>query len=131
MLCDIASHCPGFKYSKEEVRSVLKDIAEFRAPGIYVLSEYQQKRELPALQQQYEGVAKASEHKFGPPHICTFTILRYMKSCKIMGVNDLTVKGNRSQQTAFDVRNWGIAYRSVQLDILSNLMSALLACWVL
>lgn len=53
MLQDVASRCPPFRYNKDEVRNVLREVAEFKAPGVYVLSEYLQKYELPALQQKY------------------------------------------------------------------------------
>lgn len=53
MLQDVAHRCPSFRFSKEETRNVLKDIAEFKAPGVYVLTEYTQKYELPVLEREF------------------------------------------------------------------------------
>ena len=55
MLQDVSNQCPSFRFSKEEVRNVLRDVAEFKAPGIYVLSEYLLRHEFPALQKKFGG----------------------------------------------------------------------------
>lgn len=52
MLQGIANRVAGFKFGKGEVVRVLKDIAEYRAPGVYILTDYIQKRELSALQRE-------------------------------------------------------------------------------
>ena len=46
MLLDVAQRVPGFKHSKEEVVRVLKEVAEYKAPGVYILTDYVRKREL-------------------------------------------------------------------------------------
>ena len=46
MLLDVAQRVPGFKHGKEEVVRVLKEVAEYKAPGVYVLTDYARKREL-------------------------------------------------------------------------------------
>lgn len=67
MLQDVASRCPGFRYNKEEVRNVLRDVAEFKAPGVYVLSEYLLKHDLSALQEKYGPRASKRTRCFCQP----------------------------------------------------------------
>jgi len=52
MLQDVAFRCPSFKFGKEDLRTALKEIAEFKSPGVYELTDYVKKRELNALQQE-------------------------------------------------------------------------------
>ncbi len=61
MIQDIAARCPNFRFSKDDVRNVIREVADFKAPGVYVLSEYTKKHELAALQQDYGGQGAASE----------------------------------------------------------------------
>ena len=55
MLQNISGSVFSFKYSKEEATRVLKDIADYKAPGVYVLTDYIQRRELIALQRELES----------------------------------------------------------------------------
>ena len=52
MLQDVTHQCPSFKFGKEEVRTELKKIADFKSPGVYELTDFVKKRELIALQQE-------------------------------------------------------------------------------
>ncbi len=52
MLQDVTSQCPSFKVGKEELRLALKEVAEFKPPGVYELTEYVKKRDLVTLQQE-------------------------------------------------------------------------------
>jgi hypothetical protein len=52
MLQDVTFRCPSFKFGKEDLRTALKEIAEFKSPGVYELTEYVKKRELHTLQQE-------------------------------------------------------------------------------
>ena len=61
MIQDIAARCPTFRFSKDEVRNVIREVAEFKAPGVYVLSDYTKKHELAALQQKFGEQALASK----------------------------------------------------------------------
>ena len=57
MLQDISSNVPSFQPSKSEVSRLLKEVAEYKAPGVYVLFDYSLRRELPALQQEVQQAA--------------------------------------------------------------------------
>ena len=57
MLQDISSNVPSFQPSKSEVSRLLKEVAEYKAPGVYVLFDYSLRRELPALQQELQQAA--------------------------------------------------------------------------
>ena len=61
MVQDIAARCPSFRFSKDEVRNVLKDVAEYKAPGVYVLSEYTKKHELTAVEQKFGRAGAAGK----------------------------------------------------------------------
>ena len=61
MVQDLASRCPTFRFSKDEVRNVLRDVADYKAPGVYVLSDYTKKHELAALEIKYGSSAAASK----------------------------------------------------------------------
>lgn len=59
MLKSISGSVSSFKFSKEEVTRMLKEIADYKAPGVYVLTDYVQRRELAALQRELETSAAA------------------------------------------------------------------------
>ena len=61
MIQDLAARCPAFRFSKDEVRNILRDVADYKAPGVYVLSEYTKKHELAALEQKFGKSAGASK----------------------------------------------------------------------
>jgi len=52
MLQDVAIQCPSFKFGKEALSTALKEIADFKSPGVYELTDFVKKRELITLQQE-------------------------------------------------------------------------------
>lgn len=50
MLQDVAQQVSSFKSSKDDVSRILKDVADYVAPGLYVLKDYVQRKELEPMQ---------------------------------------------------------------------------------
>ena len=50
MLQDVSQQVGTFRFTKDDVSRILKDVAEFRAPGVYVLKEYVRRKDLEPMQ---------------------------------------------------------------------------------
>lgn len=50
MLQDVAQQVSTFKSSKDDVSRILKDAADYKAPGVYVLKDFVKRKELDPMQ---------------------------------------------------------------------------------